>query len=155
MSKEAYLQATYEHVAQQQAALAQILIHAARTYCDDARALEYVASFAFSLARWLDDTSVVLWDDIHAVCEQRYVSLQSGQVIRFDERTLRRCESHTTQAMKHASFTTQSSSQYTDTQKNYRAFLRRDIAAAREHYQGDAQMCAYLAQLTRIIFGEE
>ena len=77
---------------QWQAALAQEIIHAARVYHSDAQALEYLSGFAFSLARWLNDTSVVEWDNIHSVCEQRYVSLRSGSKTCFDENMLGRCE---------------------------------------------------------------
>lgn len=138
----------------QQATFAQDLIHAARTYRDNAEALEYLASFAFSLARWLDDTSTVLWDDIHAVCEQRYVSLQSGRAIDFDEHTLRRCEAYTAHALSHTLATKQPTVQCSDRQKTYRDILKRDVAAALKRYRDDAQMRAYIVRFARKAFGD-
>ena len=130
---------------QWQATLAQDIIHAARAYHSDAQALEYLADFAFSLARWLNDTSVVEWDNIHSVCEQRYVSLQSGSETCFDENMLGRCEAyiakHTKRAQRVRQDIGQNNFQYT-----YQAILARDIISAIIQYQNNIQMLAYLAR---------
>ena len=128
-----------------QATLAQEIIHAARAYHSDAQALEYLADFAFSLARWLNDASVVEWDNIHSVCEQRYVSLQSGSGTCFDENMLGRCEAyiakHTKRAQRVRQDIGQNNFQYT-----YQAILARDIISAIIQYQNNIQMLAYLAR---------
>ena len=130
---------------QWQATLAQDIIHAARAYHSDAQALEYLADFAFSLARWLNDASVVEWDNIHSVCEQRYVSLQSGSGTCFDENMLGRCEAyiakHTKRAQRVRQDIGQNNFQYT-----YQAILARDIISAIIQYQNNIQMLAYLAR---------
>ena len=130
---------------QWQATLAQDIIHAARAYHSDAQALEYLADFAFSLARWLNDASVVEWDNIHSVCEQRYVSLQSGSGTCFDENMLGRREAyiakHTKRAQRVRQDIGQNNFQYT-----YQAILARDIISAIIQYQNNIQMFAYLAR---------
>jgi len=130
---------------QWQAALAQEIIHAARVYHSDAQALEYLADFTFSLARWLNDASVVEWDNIHSVCEQRYVSLQSGSETCFDENMLGQCEvyiaKHTKRAQRVRQDIGQNNFQYT-----YQAILARDIISAIIQYQNDIRMLAYLAR---------
>ena len=128
-----------------QATLAQEIIHAARAYHSDAQALEYLADFAFSLARWLNDASVVEWDNIHSVCEQRYVSLQSGSGTCFDENMLGRCEAyiakHTKRAQRVRQDIGQNNFQYT-----YQAILARDIISAIIQYQNNIRMLAYLTR---------
>ena len=128
-----------------QAALAQEIIHAARAYHSDAQALEYLADFAFSLARWLNDTSVVEWDNIHSVCEQRYVSLQSGSETCFDENMLDWCEAYIVKHMKRAQRVQQDIEQ-NNFQYTYQAILARDIISAIIQYQNNIQMLAYLVR---------
>ena len=130
---------------QWQAALAQDIIHAARAYHSDGRALEYLADFAFSLARWLNDTSVVEWDNIHSVCEQRYVSLQSGSETCFDENMLDWCEAYIVKHMKRAQRVQQDIEQ-NNFQYTYQAILARDIISAIIQYQNNIQMLAYLTR---------
>lgn len=128
-----------------QAALAQEIIHAARAYHSDAQALEYLADFAFSLARWLNDTSVVEWDNIHSVCEQRYVSLQSGSETCFDENMLGRCEAYIAKQARRAQRIQQDIVQ-NDSQYTYQAILARDIISAIIQYQNNIRMLAYLTR---------
>lgn len=128
-----------------QAALAQEIIHAARVYHSDAQALEYLADFAFSLARWLNDASVVEWDNIHSVCEQRYVSLQSGSETCFDENMLGRCEAYIAKQAKRAQCIQQDIGQ-NDSQYTYQAILARDIISAIIQYQNNIRMLAYLTR---------
>ena len=130
---------------QWQAALAQEIIHAARVYHSDAQALEYLSGFAFSLARWLNDTSVVEWDNIHSVCEQRYVSLQSGSETCFDENMLGQCEVYIAKRAKRVQRIQQDIEQ-DDSQYTYQAILARDIISAIIQYQNDIRMLAYLAR---------
>lgn len=130
---------------QWQAALAQEIIHAARVYHSDGRALEYLADFAFSLARWLNDTSVVEWDNIHSVCEQRYVSLQSGSETCFDENMLGQCEVYIAKRAKRVQCIQQDIGQ-DDSQYTYQAILARDIISAIIQYQNNIQMLAYLVR---------
>lgn len=130
---------------QWQAALAQDIIHAARVYHSDAQALEYLADFAFSLARWLNDTSVVEWDNIHSVCEQRYVSLQSGSETCFDENMLGRCEAYIAKQARRAQRIQQDIVQ-NDSQYTYQAILARDIISAIIQYQNNIRMLAYLTR---------
>lgn len=130
---------------QWQAALAQEIIHAARVYHSDAQALEYLSDFAFSLARWLNDTSVVEWDNIHSVCEQRYVSLQSGSETCFDENMLGQCEVYIAKRAKRVQRIQQDIEQ-DDSQYTYQAILARDIISAIIQYQNNIRMLAYLAR---------
>lgn len=130
---------------QWQATLAQDIIHAARAYHSDAQALEYLADFAFSLARWLNDASVVEWDNIHSVCEQRYVSLQSGSGTCFDENMLGRCEAYIAKQARRAQRIQQDIVQ-NDSQYTYQAILARDIISAIIQYQNNIRMLAYLTR---------
>lgn len=130
---------------QWQATLAQDIIHAARAYHSDAQALEYLSDFAFSLARWLNDTSVVEWDNIHSVCEQRYVSLQSGSETCFDENMLGRCEAYIAKQARRAQRIQQDIVQ-NDSQYTYQAILARDIISAIIQYQNNIRMLAYLTR---------
>ena len=54
---------------EQQAILARDIIDMIRNYQNNPDVLEYLDSFTFSLARGLEDTSVVSWDDIAGVCD--------------------------------------------------------------------------------------
>ena len=130
---------------QWQATLAQDIIHAARAYHSDAQALEYLSDFAFSLARWLNDTSVVEWDNIHSVCEQRYVSLQSGSETCFDENMLGQCEVYIAKRAKRVQRIQQDIGQ-DDSQYTYQAILARDIISAIIQYQNNIRMLAYLTR---------
>ena len=76
----------------QQALLARDMIQMIRDYADNADILEYLESFAFSLARGLDDASVVSWDDIAGVCDQRYYSMKHGEPIPLNTELLDRCD---------------------------------------------------------------
>ncbi len=62
----------------QQAILARDTIDYIREHVDDADALEYVASTMFSVARILEGSTDIPWDDIAGVCDQRYYSLRNG-----------------------------------------------------------------------------
>ena len=61
---------------QQQAFLARDIIQMIREYKDDAKVLEYLESFSASIARMVEDTTVVNWDDITGICDQRYYSIK-------------------------------------------------------------------------------
>jgi hypothetical protein len=77
---------------EQQAILARDMIQMIRESADDANTLEYLESFAFSLARGLEDTAVVSWDDIAGVCDQRYYSLKNNNPVPLNTVLLDRCE---------------------------------------------------------------
>ena len=47
-------------------------------YGDDADALEYLDSIAFSIARILEDDSVVDWYEISSVCDCAWYSMKQG-----------------------------------------------------------------------------
>ena len=80
----------------EQALLARDMICMIREYKDDQDVLEYMDMFAFSLARGLEEDSIVswLWDDLSSICDQRYYALKvSGQDARsLDEKALDKCE---------------------------------------------------------------
>lgn len=76
----------------QQAIIARDMIQMIRENVDNHHVLEYLESFAVSLARGLEDTSVVSWDDIAGVCDQRYYSLKNNNPIPLDTELLNRCE---------------------------------------------------------------
>lgn len=76
----------------QQAILARDMIQMVRDNIDNSDVLEYLESFAFSLARGLEDTSVVSWDDIAGVCDQRYYSLKVNNPVPLNTALLDRCE---------------------------------------------------------------
>lgn len=59
---------------------------------DNYQELQYLEGFAFSLARGLEDTSVVSWDDIAGICDQRYYSLRNNNPVPLDTELLNRCE---------------------------------------------------------------
>lgn len=77
---------------EQQAILARDMIQMIRKHVDDADILEYLNSFAFSLARGLEDASVVSWDDIAGVCDQRYYSLKNNNPVPLNTELLDSCE---------------------------------------------------------------
>ena len=52
-----------------------------REYVDDSDVLEYLESFASSIARVLENVSTVNWDEIAGVCDQRYYSLKQNSPI--------------------------------------------------------------------------
>ena len=59
-----------------QAILARDMIQMIREYADNSDVLEeYLDSFAFSLARGLENSSVVSWDNLASICDQRYYSM--------------------------------------------------------------------------------
>ncbi|HEX4662372.1 MAG TPA: hypothetical protein VH144_02030 [Candidatus Saccharimonadales bacterium] len=76
----------------QQAILARDMIQMIREYKDDSNILEYLDSFAFSIARMLEKSSITNWDDIAGVCDQRYYSLKMGDPVRLNEELLHECE---------------------------------------------------------------
>ena len=76
----------------QQAILARDMIQMVRDNIDNSDVLEYLESFAFSLARGLEDTSVVWWDDIAGICDQRYYSLKVNNPVPLNTALLDRCE---------------------------------------------------------------
>ena len=78
---------------EQQAILARDMIQVIRENVDNYQVLEYLESFALSLARGLEDTSVVSWDDIAGVCDQRYYSLKNNNPVPFNFELLDQCES--------------------------------------------------------------
>jgi hypothetical protein len=65
----------------QQAILARDMIDMIREHVDDSDVLEYLESFAFSIARVLENVSTVDWDEIAGVCDQRYYSLKQNSPI--------------------------------------------------------------------------
>jgi hypothetical protein len=78
---------------EQQALLARDMIDMIRKNANSPDILEYIESFASSLARGLEDTSVVSWDDIAGICDQRYYSLRHDkEVIPLNIDALARCE---------------------------------------------------------------
>lgn len=76
----------------EQAILARDMIQMIREYADSYQELQYLESFAFSLARGLEDTSVVSWDDIAGICDQRYYSLIVNNPVPLNTELLDRCE---------------------------------------------------------------
>ena len=77
---------------EQQAILARDMIQMIRENADNYQELQYLEGFAFSLARGLEDTSVVSWDDIAGICDQRYYSLRNNNPAPLDTELLNRCE---------------------------------------------------------------
>ena len=68
--------------------LARDLIDMIRDFPDDSNTLEYINSFAFSLARIFGTDSLINWDEIASICDQRYYSLKQGHPIPLDNTTL-------------------------------------------------------------------
>lgn len=77
---------------QQQAILARDMINMIRQYADDADVLEYLESFASSIALILEDKEVVNWFDIAGICDQRHYSLMQGRPIPLNTKLLDVCE---------------------------------------------------------------
>ena len=75
----------------EQAILARDMIQMIREYADNSDVLEYLDSFAFSLARGLEDSSVVSWDD-RASIDQRYYSLNNNNPMPLNVKLLNQCE---------------------------------------------------------------
>lgn len=76
---------------QQEAFLARDIIQMIREYQDDANVLEYLESFSASIARMIESTAVVDWDDIAGICDQRYYSLQNGHPVNLNTELLNKC----------------------------------------------------------------
>lgn len=77
---------------EQQAILARDMIQMIRENEDNHQVLQYLEGFAFSLARGLEDTSVVSWDGIAGICDQRYYSLINNNPVPLNTELLNRCE---------------------------------------------------------------
>ena len=60
------------------------MIDMIRDYSDDADILEYADSLCFSIARILEDKSVVAWDDISSVCDQAWYAMKQGDAVEID-----------------------------------------------------------------------
>ena len=73
---------------QQQYILARDTIDMIRDYSDNADILEYADSLCFSIARILEDKSVVAWFDISSVCDQAWYAMKQGQAVEIDRKTL-------------------------------------------------------------------
>ena len=76
----------------EQAVLARDMIQMIRENADNSDILEYLDGFAFSLARGLDDSSVVSWDDLASICDQRYYSLNNNKPVPLNVELLNQCE---------------------------------------------------------------
>lgn len=76
----------------EQAILARDIIQMIRENADNYQILQYLEGFAFSLARGLEDTSVVSWDDIAGICDQRYYSLKVNNPVSLNTELLDDCE---------------------------------------------------------------
>ena len=76
----------------EQAILARDMIQMIRENADNSDVLEYLDSFAFSLALGLEDSSVVSWDDLASVCDQRYYSLNNNNPVPLNVELLNQCE---------------------------------------------------------------
>ena len=68
------------------------MIQMIRENADSSDILEYLNSFAFSLARGLEDASVVSWDDLAGICDQRYYSLKVDNPVPLNTELLDSCE---------------------------------------------------------------
>ena len=77
---------------QHEAILARDIIQMIREYKDDANVLEYLESFSASIARIVEDTTVVNWDDITGICDQRYYSIKQGNPVDLNTELLDQCE---------------------------------------------------------------
>ena len=75
-----------------QAILARDIIQMIRENADNSDVLEYLDSFAFSLTRGLEDSSVVSWDDLASICDQRYYSLNNNNPMPLNVKLLNQCE---------------------------------------------------------------
>lgn len=54
--------------------------------------LAYLESCAFTLARGLVDNSIVSWDDLAGICDQRYYSLKAKNPVPLNEALLNVCD---------------------------------------------------------------
>lgn len=63
-----------------------------KEYADDASVLEYLESFALALARGIENTAVVRWDDLAGICDQRYFSLTHDNPIALNCELLDKCD---------------------------------------------------------------
>jgi len=79
---------------QQEAILARDMIQMIREYKDDANVLEYIESFASSVARLVESDDVVNWETIAGICDQRYFSLTHGDPIDLNTELLDQCEQY-------------------------------------------------------------
>jgi hypothetical protein len=79
-------------IEQQQAILAKDMIDMIRHYPDDADILEYLESFASSIAQMLEGKDLVNWYDIAGICDQRYYSLKQVDPTPLDTKLLDECE---------------------------------------------------------------
>ena len=66
---------------EQQAILARDMIQMIREYQDDADVLEYLESFASSIALGIEDKSIVNWYHLAGICDQRYYSMKYGEPV--------------------------------------------------------------------------
>ena len=76
----------------EQAILARSMIQMIREHPNESDVLEHLDSIAFALARGLEDTSVVSWDDIAGICDQRYYSLMVNNPVPLNVELLDSCE---------------------------------------------------------------
>lgn len=72
----------------QQAILARDIIDMIRDNADTPDILECIGGIAFSLARIFEEDSVVSWNDIANICDQRYYSLQQNNPVKLDVKML-------------------------------------------------------------------
>jgi hypothetical protein len=63
-----------------------------REYRDDANVLEYLESFSSSIARMVENTTVVNWSDLAGICDQRYYSMKNGNPVDLNAELLNKCE---------------------------------------------------------------
>jgi hypothetical protein len=77
---------------QQQAILVRDMIDMIRDYQDNADVLEYIESFASSIARIIESDRAVNWDNIAGICDQRYYSLKQGDPVLLNVVLLGECE---------------------------------------------------------------
>jgi hypothetical protein len=79
---------------QQQAIMARDMIDMIRDNSENADILEYLNSFAFSLARIFENDSPINWDELASICDQRYYSLKSGEPLPLDVSALNTLYEH-------------------------------------------------------------
>ena len=72
----------------QQYILARDTIDMIRDYSNNADILEYADSLCFSIARILEDKSVVAWDDISGMCDQVWYAMKQGDAVEIDRNKL-------------------------------------------------------------------
>lgn len=76
----------------EQAILARDMIGMIREYSDNADVLEYLESFASSIAQIVDDGKVINWFDLAGICDQRYYSLLHNKHSPLNIELLDKCE---------------------------------------------------------------